>query len=1268
MRLAAFTVSLVCGLTLAASFSGVAQAQPNILVIVTDDQTLNGTMVMMPKTLKWFRDGDPGAGIAGGTEFTNFTVSTPLCCPSRSSIFTGRYAHNHGVEDNSPTTIEPGNPDYDPAAAAAYQNSTLQHYLQQAGYRTGLFGKYLNNWPVSANPPNFNDWSVLGTGVYGPTTVNEEGTTKWIWRYSPNYFAQQAEDFLQRAHDQNAAQPWFLYVAPNTPHAPYFPEPKYADASVPALDSSRSGYFEPDRRDKPWWVQQSGDVLNGDGSLNRDGNRTDEDWIRENWLDHQRMLKTADDLVDGVMQKLASLQAQGDDQDTLAVFMSDNGYLWGQHALQEKANPYLEAARVPFFVRWPGHGIGVAPRPQPDSLVANIDIAPTALAASGIDPNSLTPAVDGKSLIDTSGQRNRQLIEGWGADEPAPGVFPTWAAIRTSTFHYIESYETIRNPDGSVQKENLISQEYYDLVHDPGETTNLLADSNPRNDPPTAELSAELAADRHCSGSGCPSRENGPTNFPVATGITEKPDATSARNVTFSFSSTEPNSTFVCKLDREGWRSCAATQTYTRLRSGKHTLSVRAVGPGGNEGTSTSYTWKVDMSLDTRLVATPPPLANSTEVPSTFTFESPNASEFRCTLDTVPSTGGAVAPCTSPKTYPGLAGGTYKFTVQAVATATGKSDPNPPSYTWTVDATAPQTKVLPYSGICPGVTQPDVAVSCPTPVHTTSVTLYPYADESAERYHCKLDNGPETVCGNVKTYTGLVAGTHTVSVKATDFAGNTDSTAAALTWTVGTRESFDTASDPTWPQIVDGTKVDAIASDGAGGWYVGGSFNTVGFPGGAVSTHTNLVHIKTDTATNTHYVDDTWNPQVNGEVQTLVAFDDSDPGQQPDTLYIGGNFTGVKSTGAVTFSSRNRLAAIDVHAGSATFGQLTSWDPNVTISNPGVTASVNAIIVGRKTVSGAGVATLYAAGAFDSVHGVLRNNLVELPLSSDTPTSWAPSVGAGTYLYSLELTSVAPNLSIGDCAPGNCGYLYAGGNGFLREFDRGGTGAMTSWNPAPNGIVSALEIRAGTGGVALGPDSSWTSLTGGNRAPMGRHSTLFAGGIFTQIGNTAASRKGAAELNLVDDGSVTSWDPSLTLNGQPGAALAFVTFPCDKVFAGSSDSGYFPNPACSTIVGGSFDTAKGGTARKGLVETAWGSGDARDWNPKVGALADPNSAGVVNALACYPRSCVTGTAAGSVLNPARVLAVGGAFSTVGVDGQGTPVPRKGLAFFTGLDP
>ena len=135
-----FATALALAVTLPLAIANDAYAAPNILFIVTDDQELQGTMAVMPSTAKWFKNGDSGSGITGGTEFANGSVTTPLCCPSRASIFSGRYAHNHGVHK----ITEPQNLD---------QSTTLQRYLQQAGYRTGIFGKFLNDWDVTGQPP-----------------------------------------------------------------------------------------------------------------------------------------------------------------------------------------------------------------------------------------------------------------------------------------------------------------------------------------------------------------------------------------------------------------------------------------------------------------------------------------------------------------------------------------------------------------------------------------------------------------------------------------------------------------------------------------------------------------------------------------------------------------------------------------------------------------------------------------------------------------------------------------------------------------------------------------------------------------------------------------------------------------------------------------------------------------------------------------------------------------------------------------------------------
>jgi arylsulfatase A-like enzyme len=141
----------------AASRSAGAISRPNILVIVTDDQ--RGGFSVMPQARSWLK--------RGGTNFTKAFVTTPLCCPSRTSIFTGRYTHNHHVYSN------------DGEGANLIQQSTLQYYLQQAGYETAMYGKYLNGWDISQPPPYFNHYAMTVTSnVYNQGTWNVDGTVK----------------------------------------------------------------------------------------------------------------------------------------------------------------------------------------------------------------------------------------------------------------------------------------------------------------------------------------------------------------------------------------------------------------------------------------------------------------------------------------------------------------------------------------------------------------------------------------------------------------------------------------------------------------------------------------------------------------------------------------------------------------------------------------------------------------------------------------------------------------------------------------------------------------------------------------------------------------------------------------------------------------------------------------------------------------------------------------------------------------------------------
>ena len=424
-----------------------AAGSPNVLLIMTDDQRADGTMEVMPQTRQWFED--------GGTRFTRTFATTPLCCPSRGSVFSGRYTHNHGVTTND-------------SANVLDQNLTIQAYLKAAGYKTGIFGKYMNAWNLLRPPPFFDDWAIT-TASYSPIRVNENGVVKVVTQYATSYIRDNAVRFIEESESQDAT-PWFLALWTTAPHAPFTPDTLYENASVPPA-APNPAQTETDLLDKPPHVQASS---------------VDPATAEADRVAQLRTLMSVDDMVQTVLQ---TLQANGEASDTLAIFTSDNGYQWGDHGERAKGDPYDAAARVPMYMWWPGQVLAGA---TDGRLAANIDLAPTIADAVG----GIAPAVpmDGRSLLDPLQNRSRLLTE----NEPiGPRGDPVWSALRTATSLYIEHYDP-------VNRERIVHREYYDLVADPFELENLLADGNAANDPNTAALSAQLAADRDCTGASCP--------------------------------------------------------------------------------------------------------------------------------------------------------------------------------------------------------------------------------------------------------------------------------------------------------------------------------------------------------------------------------------------------------------------------------------------------------------------------------------------------------------------------------------------------------------------------------------------------------------------------------------------------------------------------------------------------------------------------------------------------------------------------------------------
>lgn len=443
----ALAVSLI-GMGAGPSRPEVARAQtespPNVLLIVTDDQRAFGTLEYMPKLMK---------RIAGrGVQFPRAYATTPQCCPSRASIMTGQYAHNHGVRTNS-------------QADQLDHSTTIQRNLSDAGYRTGLVGKFLNEWPLETPPPYFDDYTLFNKGYYR-NRWNINGTLTASTRYSTDFIAKHARSFIKESEEDDAT-PWYLYVTPWAPHKSSIPKPRYSKRDVGRFDTN-AAMLERDCSDKLPLM---------DCQFDR----------RRVARDRQKMLRTllsVDDLVEKVHRTLV---AEDELDNTLVIFMSDNGYMWGEHGFVGKKPPYLGGIEIPMTMAWPGN---VNRNYIDDRLVANIDVAPTIYDAAGITPDH---TMDGRSLLDDTWSRSRLLLEytsnrGW----------PDWATTLTSEDQYIEYY---------YESAVIPFVELYRLGSDPWELSNVVGDTEPSNDPSPEEMArlrAQLEADRRCAGATCP--------------------------------------------------------------------------------------------------------------------------------------------------------------------------------------------------------------------------------------------------------------------------------------------------------------------------------------------------------------------------------------------------------------------------------------------------------------------------------------------------------------------------------------------------------------------------------------------------------------------------------------------------------------------------------------------------------------------------------------------------------------------------------------------
>lgn len=431
-----------------------ASLRPNVVLILTDDQSLD-TLPAQPPAMPWLQSqifDDPGGHWVW---FPHAFLNTPLCCPSRATILTGRYSHHTLVQGNE----EGQNLD---------ESNTLATWLHDGGYTTALIGKYLNDYPWNRGPyvppgwdrffgkvneaesETYYDYPVIDQGV--PIFEADQPED-----YVTDVLAGQAVDFLRGVP---ADQPYFLMFTPPAPHAPLIPAPRDTTAFDGVAIAGPSPRMLNDVAGKPAWIRDLPPVAPTQAAS-----------LIEQRREERETLLAADDAIRAIVQEVAS---RGELDRTVFFFLTDNGFAFGEHRWRGKRCAYDPCIGTPFAVRTPWLPVGTD-----DAMVSNVDLAPTIAQLAGV-PSGLPE--DGISLAPLLGGPpgpaptiDRPLLIEFEGD----AVVPAWRGVRTARYAYIE------DADGTV--------ELYDLAGtlgppDPDELHNVA------DDPVYAGVRATLAA------------------------------------------------------------------------------------------------------------------------------------------------------------------------------------------------------------------------------------------------------------------------------------------------------------------------------------------------------------------------------------------------------------------------------------------------------------------------------------------------------------------------------------------------------------------------------------------------------------------------------------------------------------------------------------------------------------------------------------------------------------------------------------------------------